>query len=258
MAERYHLALASWALLTGAALLLLGRMLPERASAHALGAAGFAGALLGGWGSGRALPWVLAAGVVALRADRPPGCHPLGEWVLPATLVSLIGVWAAVPDTEPALAAGCVLAPFAMARVLNHRSAGPAGTAALLVMVIGSVWVGSAGWGRALATLSTVGMVAVAPLVLFVALPLRPRLESRFGGSCTDAVPLLVATVKGASVNFSGDLQEREVELNRTSREKEAPHRGGAEDACGRARAPVLISASHLLCALMLSLGVVT
>ena len=50
--------------------------------------------------------------------------------------------------------------------------------------------------------------MAGAPRVLFVALPASPRLERRVAGSCTEAgVPLLVSTVKGASANFSGDLQ---------------------------------------------------
>ena len=166
MAERYHLALALWALFGGTVLVILGQVVPQRISSHTLGAAGLAAALLGGWGSGRALPWVFAAGAVCFWGDRPGPVHALGAWVCPAAVISLLGVWAAVPDTEPALAAGCVLAPLATAHLVRGRSSGPAGTAALVVMVFGAVWVGSAGWGSALATCSAVGMVAVAPMVL--------------------------------------------------------------------------------------------
>ncbi|MEI2700596.1 MAG: hypothetical protein V9E94_20495 [Microthrixaceae bacterium] len=49
------------------------------------------------------------------------------------------------------------------------------GTAALVVALVGSVWVGSAGWGSALASVCAVGAVAVAPLVLGFGRPLAGR-----------------------------------------------------------------------------------
>ncbi|MFZ1432818.1 MAG: hypothetical protein WAR61_05745, partial [Candidatus Microthrix parvicella] len=48
---------------------------------------------------------------------------------------------------------------------LGRRPVGPAGTVALGVAVLGPVWVGSAGWGAALSTVSAIGVVAAAPIV---------------------------------------------------------------------------------------------
>lgn len=73
--------------------------------------AGLTGAVLGAWndpGVGRGwwpLRWCWRG------RTTPAGRIRLGEWAAPLAVVSLIGVWASVPDTEPALAAGAVLAP---------------------------------------------------------------------------------------------------------------------------------------------------
>lgn len=107
----------------------------------------------------------MAAALVVAWADDAGRPHPLGEWAAPLAVVSLVGVWASVPDTEPALAAGAVLAPLALALALGRRPVGPAGTVALGVAVLGPVWVGSAGWGAALSTVSAIGVVAAAPIV---------------------------------------------------------------------------------------------
>lgn len=101
----------------------------------------------------------------AVWADNPNRPHPLGEWAAPLAVVSIVGVWTSVPDTEPALAAGAVLAPLALALAAARRPVGPAGTAALVVAILGPIWVGSAGWGAALATVSAIGVVAAAPVV---------------------------------------------------------------------------------------------
>jgi hypothetical protein len=164
MIERYHLDLALAALVVGAGLAALSVASPAVAR-RSVAAAGLLGAVLGGWGSPRAWPWAVAAVAVLMVADHPDPGHPLGVWAVPATIISLVGVWSAVPDTEPPLAAAAVLAPLAVAGVVQGRRPGPAGTAASVVAVCGATWVGSAGWGAALAASCAVGLVAVAPLV---------------------------------------------------------------------------------------------
>ncbi len=165
MVERYHLVLAAGAVGAGLLFAVVSRFAPSPLQRRLLGLAGLTGALLGGAGSPRNVPWIVAAGAVVLWGDDPERSHPLGEWAAPLTIVSLLGVWASVPDTEPALAAGAVLAPLVLALAAAKRPVGPAGTVALGVAILGSVWVGSAGWGAALATVSAVGVVAAAPAV---------------------------------------------------------------------------------------------
>ena len=165
MVERYHLVLAAWAAGAGLLFAVASRFAPSVVQRRPVGLAGLTGALLGGAGSPRNVPWIVAAGVAVLWGDHPERSHPLGEWAAPLAVVSLIGVWASVPDTEPALAAGAVLAPLALALAAARRPVGMAGTVALGVAVLGPVWVGSAGWGAALATVSAIGVVAAAPAV---------------------------------------------------------------------------------------------
>lgn len=175
MAERYHLVLAAWAACAGLLLALASRFAPSFVQRRLFGLAGLMGAVLGAWGHGGGAPWLVAASLAALWPDDPVRPHPLGEWAAPLTLVSLVGVWASVPDTEPALAAGAVLAPLALALAAARRPVGVVGTVALGVAVVGPVWVGSAGWGAALATVSALGVVAAAPAVFgFRRVPLTP------------------------------------------------------------------------------------
>lgn len=164
MWARYHLTLAVVALAVGAGVAVADGRSPG-VRRRALGAAGLAGALLGGWGSPRGWPWLVAAALLVVAEDRPEPAHPLGRLVPALTVVSLAGVWAAVPDTEPPLAAALVLLPSALLRAARGTRTGVAGTAALVVAVLGAVWVGSAGWGAALASAGAVGAVAVAPAV---------------------------------------------------------------------------------------------
>ena len=165
MVERYHLVLAAGAVGAGLLFAVVSRFAPSVLQRRLLGLAGLTGAVLGAWDHPRALPWLLAAALMAVWPDNPVRPHPLGEWAAPLAVVSLIGVWASVPDTEPALAAGAVLAPLALALAAARRPVGMAGTVALGVAVLGPVWVGSAGWGAALATASAIGVVAAAPAV---------------------------------------------------------------------------------------------
>lgn len=134
-------------------------------SSRTVGLAGLAGAILGGWGNARWVLWLIPAAVVVVPGDCREPAHPLDRWVVLLTVVSLVGVWSAVPDTEAPLAAGCALAPIALMWAVRGVTVGPVGTVALVVAVTGPVWVGSAGWGSALATVVAVGMVAVAPVV---------------------------------------------------------------------------------------------
>lgn len=166
MVERYHLVLAGWALVAGIAVLVVDAFGPARARAHLLAVAVAFGALLGGWGSPRSWPWWIAAALCCAWPDRPSSPHPLGRWVSVAAVVSLVGVWSAVPDTEPPLAVMAALVPVALWRAAKGPSTGPSAAVALAVAVLGATWVGSAGWGAALATGCAVGMVAVAPVVL--------------------------------------------------------------------------------------------
>lgn len=165
MVERYHLVLAAWAVGAGLVLAAASRVAASAVQRRLVGLAGLTGAAFGAWHHPRGWPWLVAAALAAAWADDPGRPHPLGEWAAPLAIVSLVGVWASVPDTEPALAAGAVLAPLALALAAAHRPVGPVGTVALGVAVLGPVWVGSAGWGAALATVSAIGVVAAAPLV---------------------------------------------------------------------------------------------
>ncbi len=175
MVERYHLGLAAWAVCAGLVLVVLSRVTPSFVQRRLIGLAGLIGAVLGAWGHGRGAPWIVAAVLAAAWPDQPARPHPLGEWAAPLAVVSLVGVWASVPDTEPALAVGAVLAPLALALAAARRPVGVAGTVALGVAVLGSIWVGSAGWGAALATVSALGVVAAAPAVFgFRRVPLTP------------------------------------------------------------------------------------
>lgn len=166
--DRYHVGLGAVALLIGLAVAVVDRWGPDPIQRRTLGLAGLAAAVLGGWGSDRSWPWWLLAALVVTVADdgEPDHQHPLGAWAGALAAAGLVGVWAAVPDTEPALVAAAVFVPVVAVRGATARPLGRAGTAALLVVVAGSVWVGSAGGGAALASICAVGATAVAPAVL--------------------------------------------------------------------------------------------
>lgn len=164
MVERYHLVLATQGFTAGLVLAVATLVVPPAVRQRLLALAGLIGAVFGSAGSQRNLPWLVVAAAVVLWGDNPNRPHPLGEWAAPLCIVSLVGVWASVPDTEPALAAGAVLAPLAVGMAVTKRPVGPGGTAALVVMVLGSVWVGSAGREAPLANVCAIGMVAAAPV----------------------------------------------------------------------------------------------
>jgi hypothetical protein len=163
--ERYHLDLAVVALAFGVLVALVESFLP-RISSRVVAIAAAGGALLGSWGNPRGALWVIPAIVVVLWADDPEEPHPLGRYTVALAVVALAGIWAAVPDTEPPLAAACALFPISVSYTAKGRIPGPAATLALVVAMAGAVWVGSAGWGAALATVGAVGLIATGPLVI--------------------------------------------------------------------------------------------
>ncbi len=178
MVDQYQLVVGAIALAVGGLLAAVdlwargldrpGRV-PVAIVGRAWALAGVAGALIGGWSTPRAVPWWIAATVVAVMAptDRMPAAHPLGRVVPSLAVASLVGIWAAVPDTEPAVAAACALVPLAASRLRRGTPAvGGAGTAAVVVAALGAAWVGSAGRATAVAALAAVAMLVIAPAVL--------------------------------------------------------------------------------------------
>lgn len=137
------------------------------------------------------------------RADPAGRADPIGRafrrWLPTMGLASLIGIWAAVPDTEPPLVAVGVLLPIAVVTLLGNGSSGDTGSAvraghvqveqaragqdragqaragqaraervselALIVLIVGAAWVGSAGWWSARASVAAVGMVLWIPVI---------------------------------------------------------------------------------------------
>lgn len=175
MVERWHLDLAATALVVGLVIAGADRWAGVAVRRFTIAAAGLTGALLGAWGNQRAWPWLAAAAALVLWPDDEQRAHPLGRYTVALAVVSLAGVWSAVPDTEPPLAAGCALVGLGLNRWVSRRPVGPAGAAALVVSVLGSVWVGSAGWGAAMASACAVGMVLCAPVAAgFTASGIRP------------------------------------------------------------------------------------
>ena len=174
MIDRYHVLLAAVALGIGGVLALVDSRGPLVFRLRVPGLVLSAASLLAVWaGVARSFPWMLVAAVAVAPADpgRPP--HPLGRWTWPLALVSLVGVWSAVPDTEPALAAAVCLAPVAALRWWRDESPGPVGTGMLVALVMGAAWVGAAERVAPLCTAVAVGAVLVAPVLLGYRRPLR-------------------------------------------------------------------------------------
>ncbi|MFZ1275046.1 MAG: hypothetical protein WAQ51_06450, partial [Candidatus Microthrix parvicella] len=99
MIERYHLVLAAWAVGAGLVLAVASRVAPPLVQRRSVALAGLTGAVLGAWNDPRRWPWLVAAALVVACADDAGRPHPLGEWAAPLAVVSLVGVWASVPDT---------------------------------------------------------------------------------------------------------------------------------------------------------------
>lgn len=174
MIERYHLVLLGWCLLAGAlgGLSVLRLSPPTRWVRHVVALLGLVGAVAGSAAGGwhRSAPWLVLAAVCAAVPDRDHPDHPLGRWTVLLAVVSLLGVWSAVPDTQAPLALAGVWAPLGAVWALSGRRTGPVASVALVGGIAGAAWVGSAGWGAALASVVAVGMLVAAP----VAVAMRP------------------------------------------------------------------------------------
>src|SRR5690606_28062882 len=122
MVERYHLVLAAVSVVAGALAAALAVVPSPWLSRRALGLSALAGSVLGGAVLGvsagpASLTWIVLCAVAAAVGDAGAPEHPLGRWTGVLAVVSLLGVWSAVPDTEPALAAIGTLAPLALVMV---------------------------------------------------------------------------------------------------------------------------------------------
>ena len=124
--DRYQITVAAVAVVAGALIAAIDHWArtiarPDaftvRMIARSWAIAGLAGALIGGWLSPRSTPWWIAAVAVLLPADGggvDRRAHPLGRSVPVLALVGLVGVWSAMPDTEPAVAVAFTLAPLTL------------------------------------------------------------------------------------------------------------------------------------------------
>lgn len=240
MVDRYNLVLAVVALVVGSLVAVIDHWARRIADQDPVtgaivgrvwASAGLAAALMGGWLSPRAAPWWAAAALLVVFADRPSRPHPMGALTPVLVLVGLAGVWAAVPDTEPAVASAAVLAPVAALRWRSGHAPGPAGSWALGVVLAGAVWVGSAGRGAALAAACALGLTVVAPLVFGWGRVVRGtdrRLLFAAHAAVALAVPRAVmlrstATALAVAVGASGGLVVLSLVVRRRS------VRGGAD-----------------------------
>ncbi len=173
---RQQLGLAVTAGMLGVVIALVDRRGPLVFRVRAVGLVGAVAVLLGvRYGSVRPLAGALVALLLVLPGDDEDGpVHPLGPWALPLAVASMVGVWASVPDVEPALATGSALAPLALVRAVDRRTVGRIGTGVLVVLVVAVAALGANSRAVVVAAAATVGMVLVAPLVAgFRPSPLR-------------------------------------------------------------------------------------
>ncbi len=164
--ERFHLAFILVCLALGVSLLLVDRLGWRPWTARSVAVAGILAPCLSAGDTSRWTVWLAVAALVLPFPDDGVPAHPLGRWTLLLALAGLAGVWAAVPDTEPVVAAAGVLAPLAVDRSVRGPAPGPAGSAAAVVAICGAVWAGAAGRGAALASVVALGMLVVLPAVV--------------------------------------------------------------------------------------------
>lgn len=116
-------------------------------------------------GSVRPPAGLLVAVVLLVPEDRPPPVHPAGAWAPLLLYPGLLGAWASVPDTEPALTvAGCLL-PVALVRLAQGRHPGVAASWSLVALGALAGALGSNSRAVGVAAAAGVGVVAVAPIV---------------------------------------------------------------------------------------------
>ena len=161
-------SVVSFGLLLGAALALAELLFGDRIRRRWVGSALALSVLLSA-AVGSVRPWVAlvlaVASVVVLPPDDPPPVHPLGVWTPLFVAVSLAGVWASVPDTEPALTAAACMAPTAVLHGRAGRAPGRGASVSFVVMVSLAAVLGANSRGVALVAAAGVGVVLVAPLV---------------------------------------------------------------------------------------------
>ena len=160
-------ALVALGTLVGLPAAAVTRVQPPWARRRALGLA-LAGAVFAlcfhtPLGAGFASVLVVAALAVP---DEPRLGHPLGELSVPLAVTSLVGVWASVPDVEPALVLAGAITPLAVVWILDRAGPGAPASVLLVGAVAWAVVVGAAGRTAPLAALACIGMVAVAPAAL--------------------------------------------------------------------------------------------
>jgi hypothetical protein len=108
------------------------------------------------------------AGLLVIASDRTRDSPLVGAW----TAVSLVGVWAAVPDTEaPLIVAAIVAVPVAGGLV---RRSSASDRVAAMVLVVVAARIGSAGRDEFIGGIGCVGLLASVPLPLRRHLTVRP------------------------------------------------------------------------------------
>jgi hypothetical protein len=76
-------------------------------------------------------------------------------------LIGLGGVWAAVPDTEPALALGATLTMVAAGRAFEHSPPLRVDRISWIVLIVAAAGWGSAGWPQWVGGLACVGILGL-------------------------------------------------------------------------------------------------
>lgn len=134
------------------------------------------------WARGDWIGIGVAGVAAAVALSMPETPDPLGRWIHVVGLLSLGGVWAGVPDTEPAvILAAAVLAAAGVELLARHGKR--ADRVAYLASVVVAAWLGSAGAVSLVAGLGCVGVLAwpvrMRPLPTLAAHTLAVAVSSR-------------------------------------------------------------------------------
>lgn len=110
------------------------------------------------WARGEWTTLGVAAVVLAVARPMAATPDPLGRWIHVAGLLSLGGVWAGVPDTDPAVILGAAVLVPAAVELLATRGT-RADRVAYVSAVAVAAWLGSAGAVSLVAGLGCVGVL---------------------------------------------------------------------------------------------------
>jgi hypothetical protein len=111
------------------------------------------------WAGSTWIPMGVTVAAVVVGFTQVALPDPLGGWVHLMGLVSLGGVWAGVPDTEPAvILGGAVLVPALVGLIAGRGSC--ADRIAYLTAVTLAAWLGAAGVPSLVAGVACVGLLA--------------------------------------------------------------------------------------------------